>query len=533
MSTESALLAAILAHPDEDTPRLAYADWLDENADALPGRDPQEVRARAEFIRLQIACEGHDGDPDFDAARDRASTLRLRYWKLWQPPFPSAEGWWGFESRRGFAECAHRVLARFPALAEELFAVAPVRALDGSLTAQAADVLAKCPHLRRIRTLDISGGDGLTANHLRRLLTSPHIAGLRELKVSWLGDGLPKAVAEIVAESEPLAGLESLNFWQYQFPLGAAVAIAGSKTLRPRRLTGWGSECGDAGALALANSPAVSRLEYLNLCGCQITAAGAKALAESPHLGPLWHLDLGGNPIGVEGVASLASSPRLANLKALELGGTHPGAKGAEVLALLARSELVRGLRRLAWRYNHLRAKQAALFADAPAFAQLRALDLGGNGIGDPGADAVARSPHLARLERLDLDNCSIKEAGAKAIAESESLRGLTRLDLGRNRVADAGAEAIAKAHNFPALRELHLNNNCITDAGAIALANSPQLDTVEVLYLNSNRIGDTGAKALLDSPHLKRVRRFDLSYNKASRALKREVEKRFAPTEG
>lgn len=28
---ESALLAAIAAHPDEDTPRLMYADWLDEN----------------------------------------------------------------------------------------------------------------------------------------------------------------------------------------------------------------------------------------------------------------------------------------------------------------------------------------------------------------------------------------------------------------------------------------------------------------------------------------------------------------------
>lgn len=42
---ESALLAAIAAHPDEDTPRLMYADWLDEN-------DQPE---RAEFIRLQIA----------------------------------------------------------------------------------------------------------------------------------------------------------------------------------------------------------------------------------------------------------------------------------------------------------------------------------------------------------------------------------------------------------------------------------------------------------------------------------------------
>ena len=45
MTTESALLAAILADPADDTPRLVYADWCDENG------QPD----RAEFIRAQ--CE--------------------------------------------------------------------------------------------------------------------------------------------------------------------------------------------------------------------------------------------------------------------------------------------------------------------------------------------------------------------------------------------------------------------------------------------------------------------------------------------
>jgi uncharacterized protein (TIGR02996 family) len=47
MSDEDALLAAIAAHPGEDTPRLAYADWLDEH----------DRHTRAEFIRLQIEIE--------------------------------------------------------------------------------------------------------------------------------------------------------------------------------------------------------------------------------------------------------------------------------------------------------------------------------------------------------------------------------------------------------------------------------------------------------------------------------------------
>ncbi len=45
MNDHDALLRAVLEYPDEDCPRLVFADWLDEN----------EQHDRAEFIRLQ--CE--------------------------------------------------------------------------------------------------------------------------------------------------------------------------------------------------------------------------------------------------------------------------------------------------------------------------------------------------------------------------------------------------------------------------------------------------------------------------------------------
>jgi uncharacterized protein (TIGR02996 family) len=104
MSDESALLAAILAHPDEDTPRLMYADWLDEN------RQPE----RAEFIRLQCA-------PDADeAAEERAFELEERNrvkWLAGLPQFPGAR----WEFRRGFPEyldiSADLLLDRYDAFA--------------------------------------------------------------------------------------------------------------------------------------------------------------------------------------------------------------------------------------------------------------------------------------------------------------------------------------------------------------------------------------------------------------------------------
>jgi uncharacterized protein (TIGR02996 family) len=81
-TTRDGLLAAICAHPDEDTPRLVYADWLDEYGDAVD-------RARAEFIRVgcgllsdkcaRCAGEGRVGqhwDPASDTMRGEGFQVR-------------------------------------------------------------------------------------------------------------------------------------------------------------------------------------------------------------------------------------------------------------------------------------------------------------------------------------------------------------------------------------------------------------------------------------------------------------------------
>lgn len=81
MTTEDALLQDILANPSDDTPRLIYADWLDEHG------QPE----RAEFIRVQCKLEEvsrrlHDlqqpereGDYDFWSALQRRERELLRH----------------------------------------------------------------------------------------------------------------------------------------------------------------------------------------------------------------------------------------------------------------------------------------------------------------------------------------------------------------------------------------------------------------------------------------------------------------------
>ena len=99
-SEERALLAAIVAHPDEDTPRLVYADWLQEHDRA----------ERAELIRAQIGLARTKGLEGFERQRhewnSRARELLHRHSKQWRkelPKFPRVV-WGPFE--RGVVESA-------------------------------------------------------------------------------------------------------------------------------------------------------------------------------------------------------------------------------------------------------------------------------------------------------------------------------------------------------------------------------------------------------------------------------------------
>ena len=66
--TELALRAAITDFPDEDTPRLIYADWLDET----------ERPERAEFIRLQIELEQTPTNDPRRTGRGNRASLAFR-----------------------------------------------------------------------------------------------------------------------------------------------------------------------------------------------------------------------------------------------------------------------------------------------------------------------------------------------------------------------------------------------------------------------------------------------------------------------
>src|SRR5262245_2431631 len=73
-SHSGAFLDAILDNPEDDAPRLIYADWLDEQGDS----------ARAEFIRLQCAlARSPSNDRRRPGWREREEALLAEHGSVW------------------------------------------------------------------------------------------------------------------------------------------------------------------------------------------------------------------------------------------------------------------------------------------------------------------------------------------------------------------------------------------------------------------------------------------------------------------
>lgn len=84
MDDRRALLSAIIASPDEDAPRLVFADWLQEHGD-------EHDHARAEFIRLQVEAARTPDGPGRAGFAERAVRLEQRHRAAWLAPLTAVD----------------------------------------------------------------------------------------------------------------------------------------------------------------------------------------------------------------------------------------------------------------------------------------------------------------------------------------------------------------------------------------------------------------------------------------------------------
>jgi uncharacterized protein (TIGR02996 family) len=153
MSDRASFLRAIRACPDDDTPRLVFADWLDEHGDP----------ALAEFIRLQVELEpirDQLDNPRVGELQHRESVLLELHGSDWLESVRDIDAEYpafGPVFRRGLPELVCLSLDTFLKRGGELFAACPtVREVSLFDVAGRGAELAACPHLARVETLDIA-----------------------------------------------------------------------------------------------------------------------------------------------------------------------------------------------------------------------------------------------------------------------------------------------------------------------------------------------------------------------------------------
>ncbi|HTU17985.1 MAG TPA: TIGR02996 domain-containing protein [Gemmataceae bacterium] len=269
MTHANAFLQDILADPDDDAPRLIFADWLEEQGDVASV-------ARAEFIRVQCALAVGEVSEQRRAELERRQQQILEsYASEWARPIRRLIIDW--EYHRGFIDDVGMLAGTFLTHASRLFRHVPIRHLRlwtrtypesipvVEIEPMNMAALADNEHLRRLRSLVLSD-NYLQSRDVRALVVSEHLTHLRALDLSY-------------------------------------------------------NRIGDGGIRALAGSPLLSRLEHLNLRGNDLGAGGLRVLtnaleelARSPDGLCLHRLELFYDNLSAAAQRVIANSPVLRRL---------------------------------------------------------------------------------------------------------------------------------------------------------------------------------------------------------------------------
>jgi uncharacterized protein (TIGR02996 family) len=360
MTERQALVKAMLADPDDDLPRLVFADWLDENG------DPD----RAAFNRLQVEGMRQTGD-DRERLLTEAATILDRHYDDWLGPVsrfvwindhresrieqlrrqPFRRGMlfrlavredefirpetqdllaaWGAENGIDLLTLTRDESVRAAWSKLGTLAGVVVNTLWGKYTGReppAVDEVAS-PVLASVASLDATGATTDDPS-LRVLAHSPHVGLLSGL---ILNDPHCTDVGlDALARTHQLPNLRALNLnvqRRVRFTPDGVLKVLASGRLPKFTTLGLGSVSAVGFNFDLArvlNHPMAGRLTRL---GLGVTNA-LTAVARSRQLTRLESLDLRGPRLELtsEGVTELLANPALARLR--ELWITESGANG-------------------------------------------------------------------------------------------------------------------------------------------------------------------------------------------------------------
>lgn len=225
-SDHDLLLAAVLAAPDDDLPRLIFADYLEEQGHPA-------LAARARFIRLQIEAEQH---PPGSAIRlelgRQMGELRPMFHDEWATAFEPGElSGCVVNYRRGFVDELQIGLGKLLRLSERIFAAAPIRVLriydheEGESNFDLWMTFCERPKLSQIKEVQFGP-------HLQMIVMNPICAVVVRMtsliRLELPNNDLDNLVLVPIARMTPPASLRELDLSRNQLTDASAHLLAAS-----------------------------------------------------------------------------------------------------------------------------------------------------------------------------------------------------------------------------------------------------------------------------------------------------------------
>ncbi|MBP3960277.1 TIGR02996 domain-containing protein [Gemmata sp. G18] len=177
-----AFLDAIFDHPDDDTPRLVYADWLQEHGQAN----------YAQFIRLQCAAAreklwSDEANRLWEEIGRVWNRLDEEWWPATREAFPG-KGWWhrtldAIHYRRGFlSEDSYLTYSQLTRYSDSCWPWLPLPFTTIYPDYEAEREILLLPRLNRIRHLRFAGW--YDDHMIWPLIESPQLVNLESLDLS-------------------------------------------------------------------------------------------------------------------------------------------------------------------------------------------------------------------------------------------------------------------------------------------------------------------------------------------------------------
>lgn len=514
------ILDEVLSAPDDDVPRLIYADWLEERGDP-----------RGEFIRVQ--CELAQTDPlheNYYDLSERNKALLDAHRDQWVAELKQDVR--KAEFRRGFIDTITIRARELVKEAEELFRTTPVHWLRLNYVSGTGEQLGALPALRHVRSLDLSN---LKIPHaeLRALLSSPHLTQLQELDLSYR-DALGPEIGRILNEPRIAEMLQSLDIIGQDDANGFVTSfVTGDGFPRLKHLA-CGVDYGQPSfqsleglfvprltslklrgrltvndAVTLCRLP-VAELRQLNLNGAGIPATGLRALADSGAFDQIEELHLGNCEVPSSGLRSLFEHGRLSQCREFTFTGMHAlmeSGRMPEFIQSLAGHEPLTALRQLQLAF--LMDAELETLATSEYLQELQSLTVHNVRVPVSGAQAIVQSRLPDSLRWLALQRAGIDSEAMQTLCRREYPNVLwLELNSGwfEERISEESVIHLIESGAFPALRSLELSEMRLTPRTLDALTNRSNCPELRSLNFDGNRANEAGVRSLLASGRLPRL---------------------------